>query len=92
MIESFNHKGLEKFFRNGSKAGIQPKHADRLKDQLAFLHAAIKIQDMDKPGYKLHPLQGQNLGTWAITVNGNWRLTFRFENGNAYIVDYKDYH
>lgn len=92
MIKSFKHKGLEKFFLKGSKSGIQPKHADKLTDQLAFLNAAMDIHDMDKPGYRLHELTGQSKGTWAISVNGNWRLTFEFENGNTHIVDYKDYH
>ena len=92
MINSFKHKGLEKFFTQGSTAGIQPAHAERIGDRLAFLHAATCIDDMDKPGYRLHKLKGKLRGHWAINVSGSWRIVFRFENGDAYVVNYEDYH
>ena len=92
MIKSFKHKGLEKFFTKGITAGIQAKHMRRLADQLAFLHAARTIDDVDKPGYKLHELKGKLKGYWAITVSGNWRIVFKFEKGDAYVVNYEDYH
>ena len=92
MIESFAHKGLEKFFRTGSKAGIQPHHAARLRLQLGMLDQARTPQDMHAPGWDLHPLKGDLAGHWAVTVNANWRLTFRFEGQDAYLVDYMDYH
>lgn len=92
MIVSFVHKGLENFFRTGSKKGIQPSHALRLRMQLAALHSAKQAEDMDLPGYRLHALKGDRKGVWSITVNGNWRITFRFANGNAEVVDYEDYH
>ena len=92
MIKSFKHKGLKKFFATGSKAGIQTKHESRLRMQLAALDTATIIDDVDLPGFKLHPLKGNRDGTWAITVNGNWRLTFEFREGNAFILDYEDYH
>lgn len=92
MIKSFSHKGLERFFTSGSKAGIQAAHATRISDRLAFLNAATAIEDMDKPGYRLHELKGQLRGHWAINVLGNWRIVFRFENGDAYVVNYEDYH
>ncbi|MDM3872184.1 type II toxin-antitoxin system RelE/ParE family toxin [Porticoccus sp. W117] len=92
MIKSFKHKGLEKFFTTGSTAGIQPAHATKISDRLAFLNAATCIEDMNKPGYRLHPLKGNLKQHWAITVSGNWRITFRFENGDAYVVNYEDYH
>ncbi|MFT4020057.1 MAG: type II toxin-antitoxin system RelE/ParE family toxin [Acinetobacter sp.] len=92
MIVNFKHKGLEKFFQSGTTAGIQAKHATKLKRQLTVLDEAKVIDEMNMPGWKLHPLKGNLKDHWSITVNGNWRLTFVFENGNARIVDYQDYH
>jgi proteic killer suppression protein len=92
MIKSFKHKGLEKFFTKGNTAGIQAAHATRISDRLAFLNAAQTPDDMNKPGFRLHLLKGDREGLWAINVSGNWRIVFRFENGNAYIVNYEDYH
>ena len=92
MITSFRHKGLRKYFESGSLAGIQPAHANRLKMQLAALDTAQVIEDMDIPGFRLHPLKGSERGRWAIWVNGNWRVTFQFESGNAFVLDYEDYH
>lgn len=92
MIKSFKHKGLKKFFETGSKAGIQAKHERRLRMQLAAIDTAIVIDDVDLPGFKLHPLKGNRDGVWSVTVNGNWRVTFEFSDGNAYILNYEDYH
>jgi len=92
MILSFKHKGLKKCYETGSTAGIQAKHAKRLRLMLAALETARIIDDMDLPGYDLHPMQGKKKGTWAISVSGNWRVTFKFEEGNAQIVNYEDYH
>lgn len=92
MITSFRHKGLERFFRSGSKAGIQPAHADRLRLQLGRLDAAKVPQDMNLPGWKFHALSKDLAGHYAVTVNKNWRLTFAFEGGDAILVDYQDYH
>lgn len=92
MIKSFTHKGLRGFWETGSKAGIQKPHADRLRLILQRLDAANEIQDADFHGARLHPLKGNKKGLWSITVNGNWRITFRFENGDAHVVDYLDYH
>ena len=91
MIASFRHKGLKRFYETGSTAGIQPGHRNRIRLQLAALDTATTIDDMDVPGFNLHPLKGQRKGIWAISVSGNWRLTFRFEDGNAHIVNYEDY-
>lgn len=89
---SFKHKGLEEFFNSGSTRDIQAAHAKKLRMQLAALDTATVIEDMSIPGYRLHPLQGDRKGLWSITVNGNWRVTFEFTDGNAYIVNYEDYH
>lgn len=92
MIKSFAHKGLERFFLTGSKAGIQPKHAARLRLILAQLHQARSIEDMDIPTLRLHTLKGDRQGTWSVTVQANWRITFRFVDGDAEVVNYEDYH
>ena len=92
MIRSFRHKGLESFFTTGSKAGIQAAHAARLKRQLAQLDHATGPQDMNLPGWKLHPLRGDLSGHWSVWVSGNWRLTFEFAGTDAVAVDYRDYH
>jgi proteic killer suppression protein len=92
MIRSFRHSGLEKFFHSGSKAGIQPKHAHKLGIQLFALNRAKAPNDMEAPGWDLHSLHGELQGHWSIKVNGNWRLIFAFENENAILVDYRDYH
>lgn len=92
MIKSFRHKGLEAFFKTGSKAGIQPYHAGRLRVMLTLLDSAKRPEDMNAPGWRLHPLTGELAGHWAVTVNGNWRLIFAFEGDNAELVDYLDYH
>lgn len=92
MILSFKHKGLRKFFEIGSTAGIQANHAKRLRLQLAALDTAETIKDMDIPGFSLHPLKGEMRRRWSISVNGNWRLTFEFRDGNVHVLDYEDYH
>ena len=92
MIKSFKHKGLRKYYETGSKVGIQAKHASRLRLQLAALDTAQVVEDMDVPGYRLHLLKGRARHRWSIWVNGNWRLTFEFRDGNAYVLDYEDYH
>ncbi|MGA0586771.1 type II toxin-antitoxin system RelE/ParE family toxin [Dyella sp. KRB-257] len=92
MIRSFRHKGLERFFRTGSTAGIQAKHAKRLRLQLARLDVSSTPNDMAVPGWKLHPLAGDLAGHWAVWVNGNWRMTFTFNGSDAELVDYRDYH
>ena len=92
MIKSFKHKGLEKFFTRGSTAGIQHQHKSRLEERLQALHTAFSIKDMDIPGWRLHPLQGDRQGQWAINVSGNWRIVFEFIDGHAYAVNYEDYH
>jgi proteic killer suppression protein len=83
---------LEQFFITGSKKGIQPEHTDKIARILDRLDASISPVDMNLPGYRLHELKGQENGTWSVTVNANWRITFQFEGQDAVAVDYKDYH
>jgi len=92
MIKSFKHKGLERFFFDGKTSGIQAEQALRISIRLALLDSAVEIEDMDRPGYRLHQLKGKLKGKWAINVSGNWRIVFEFEDGHAYIVNYEDYH
>ena len=92
MIRSFAHKGLERFFLEGSKSGIQAKHASRLRLILGRLSTAVAPQDMNLPGLSLHQLTGDRAGTWSVKVSGNWRITFRFAGQHAEVVNYEDYH
>ena len=93
MIKSFKHKGLHSFFETGGLAGIQASHAKRLRMQLAALDTwRDSLEDMDVPGFRLHPLKGDRMGMGSITVSGNWRVPFEFSDGHAYIVNYEDYH
>lgn len=92
MIKSFRHKGLKKYFESGVVSGIQPHHSKRLRMLLAALDSALSIKDMDIPGFRLHQLKGSVGGRWSVWVNGNWRVTFDFIDGHAYVLDYEDYH
>jgi len=92
MIKTFHHKGLETFFRTGSKAGIQPHHAMKLRLMLTMLDNAKRPEDMNAPGWRLHPLTGDHAGHHSVTVNANWRLTFAFAGEEIELVDYLDYH
>jgi len=92
MIKSFAHKGLEQFFLTGTKAGIQPQHAIRIRLILAQLNQARAIDDMRIPTLRLHELKGDRRGAWSVSVQANWRITFRFVAGDADDVDYEDYH
>lgn len=92
MIRSFQHKGLEAYFRTGSKAGIQAHHASRLRSMLFALDAAAKPTDMNASGWRLHALTGKFKGFWSVSVSGNWRMIFRFVGTDAELVDYLDYH
>jgi proteic killer suppression protein len=91
MIKSFRHKGLALFF-TGNARKVQAKHTKRLRLILTMLNAAANVRQMDAPGLRLHPLKGKDAGRWAVNVDENYRVTFRFEEGHAYEVDYGDYH
>ena len=92
MIRGFKHKGVARLFETGSKSGIQPPHAERLRLILGRLSAATAPEDMGLPGLALHRLKGERKGTWAVKVSGNWRVTFTFVGKDADQVDYEDYH
>lgn len=92
MVKSFKHKGLQRYFETGNTAGIQPAHKQKLRIRLAALDTATVIEDMDLPGFRLHPLKGKMKGFWAIDVSKNWRITLTFRDGDVYEVNYEDYH
>jgi proteic killer suppression protein len=92
MIKRFRNKGLKRLYDTGSLQGIRPEHANRLRLIMARLDASQSPQDMGLPGLNLHPLKGQHKGFWSVSVSGNWRVVFRFENSDAVDVDYLDYH
>nr|AAW31814.1 ToxA [Dichelobacter nodosus] len=92
MIKSFAHKGLKRFFEEDDIRGIQPHHATKLRILLYAIDLAENIKELDIEGAELHQLKGKLKTHWSLKVNGNWRVIFEFKNGNAYIVDYVDYH
>jgi proteic killer suppression protein len=92
VIKSYRHRGIERFFKLGSKAGIQPSNPEKLRIRLFALDNASWPHDMNAPGWRLHPLHGDLAGHWSVDVSGNWRLTFAFEGEDAILVDYQDYH
>ena len=92
MILTFQHKGLEVFFKTGRMAGIQPIHAKRLRELLTALNVATGPQDLDRPSWRLHGLSGDRAGFYAVTVQANWRLAFRFVGTDIELLDYLDYH
>ncbi len=92
MIRAIRHKGLKRLYENDDPRGILAQHAERLRDILARLDSSALISDMDLPGFRLHPLKGEWKGFWAVTVRANWRVIFRFVEGDALDVDYVDYH
>lgn len=92
MIKSWRHKGVEQFFKTGSKAGINADHTRKLGRMLAVLDSLESPEGMDVAGWGFHSLHGNLAGHWAVKVSGNWRLTFTFEGSDAVLVDYQDYH
>lgn len=91
MIQGFRHRGLKRLWE-GDPSRIDAALRNRVENILAVLDAAIHPADLDLPGYRLHPLKGELKGHWSVTVSGNWRVTFRIENGNVFDVDLADYH
>jgi len=92
VIQRFRHKGLKRLFENGETKGIRADQLEKIENILFVLSRARKPEDMDLPGFHLHPLKGDRKGLWAVTVRVNWRVTFRFEEGEACDVDLVDYH
>jgi proteic killer suppression protein len=92
MIRSIRHKGLKRFYEDADPRGVMAEHVVKLRDILVRLDAARTVEDMGLPGFRLHPLKGGVKGYWAVTVRANWRVVFRFEDGDALDVDYVDYH
>ncbi len=92
MIENFKHKGLKRLFENGETKGIRADYVEKIENILAVLNRAASPNDMDLPGFKVHPLKGDRKGFYGVTVRANWRVIFRFEEGNAYVVELIDYH
>jgi proteic killer suppression protein len=92
VIVGFRHRGLNRFFENGDARGIHPNHVAKVRRILTRLHAAASILDLAAPGLRLHQLKGDRQGTWAVDVDQNWRITFKFEAPDCSEVDYEDYH
>jgi proteic killer suppression protein len=92
MIRTFRHKGLRRLFLDDDRRGVRADQSGKLARILARLHAARTASDMDLPGYRLHPLKGELEGFHAVAVQANWRVTFRLADGDAYDVDFVDYH
>lgn len=92
MIQKFQHKGLKLLFEKGVSSGVSFQHVKRLKLILALIETAETVEDMDLPGLNLHELKGNRKGTWALKISGNWRVTFRMKQGDAFDVNLEDYH
>ena len=93
MIKSFKQKGLERLFTKGSASGVQADYAGRITQMLDAIDAAEQVNELDMPGFRLHRLKGDKRRTlWSVRVSANWRITFEFEKGDAYILDLEDYH
>ncbi len=92
MIKSFKHKGLERLFTKSNVSGVQADYAPRITLILDAIDAAEQVNELNLPGFRLHRLKGDKRNLWSVRVSGNWRITFEFENGDAYILDLEDYH
>ena len=92
MIRDFRHKGLKRFFAKSDRSGINAKQADRIRRMLDRLETSTRPEDMDLPGFDFHRLTGNRKGTYSVSVSGNWRITFEFEDGDATQVNLEDYH
>ena len=92
MISSFRHRGLKRLYERGDRRRVPADMAEKIEDVLAALDSARTVEEMDRPYFRLHPLTGDRKGEWAVTIRANWRITFRFENGDAHDVDFVDYH
>jgi proteic killer suppression protein len=92
MIRTFRHRGLKHLFQDGDASKVRADQVGRIADVLAHLDTALRPADVDLPGYRLHPLKGDRKGYWSISISGNWRIVFGFEDGDVFEVDLVDYH
>lgn len=92
MIENFRDRRLKRLFERGDRSRLPPDMAQKIEDVLGVLDVADRPEDLDLPGYRLHPLSGDRAGYWSVTIRANWRIIFRFENGQALDVEFLDYH
>lgn len=92
MIRGFRHKGLERWFTLGDARGIKPKQGPRIRRMLDMIDQAVSAAELDIPGMQLHALKGERNGWWAMSVSGNYRITFRFKGEDATEIDLEDYH
>ncbi len=92
VITGFRHRGLKRFFETGDTRRLGAGQVPKIRRILARLNAAASVRDLAGPGLRLHPLKGSSQGRWAVDVDRNWRITFRFDENNCSEVDYEDYH
>jgi proteic killer suppression protein len=92
MIGSFKHRGLKRFYEKGNRSGLDARMVPKIEEILSVLEAAATVDEADIPGYRLHPLTGNLRGFWSVRVTGNWRIIFRFDDGEASDIDLVDYH
>ena len=92
MLRTFRHRGLKRLYANDDRRSLNAEHVDKIARVLALLNRASRPQDMDLPGFRLHPLKGDLIGFWSVTIRANWRIIFRFEDGDVTDVDLIDYH
>lgn len=92
MIQRFRHRGLKRLYERDDRSGVNAAHVARLERILTLLDVAQRPADIDLPGYRLHPLKGERKGEWSVSVSGNWRVTFRFDEGDVTDLNYEDYH
>ncbi|MDP8163507.1 type II toxin-antitoxin system RelE/ParE family toxin [Pasteurella skyensis] len=91
MIKSFKHKGLKQFFEKGITKGLRADHVRKINNILTLVDRSKSVEDFNQL-FKCHELKGEYKGIYSMTVSGNWRITFKFIDGNAYILNYEDYH
>ena len=92
MIRRCRHRGLKRLYERDARSGVNAAHVARLERILTLLDVAQRPADIDLPGYRLHPLKGERKGEWSVSVSGNWRVTFRFDEGDVTDLNYEDYH
>ncbi|MDP8032677.1 type II toxin-antitoxin system RelE/ParE family toxin [Pasteurella atlantica] len=91
MIKSFKHKGLKQYFEKGTTKGLRADHVRKINSILTLVDRSKAVEDFNQL-FKCHELKGECKGIYSMTVSGNWRITFKFIDGNAYILNYEDYH